>query len=34
MSPKVIDAIVRGAKITIPVRTAEQILAMQLPPNA
>jgi Family of unknown function (DUF6461) len=34
MSSKVIDAIVRGAKITIPVRTAEQILAMQLPPNA
>ena len=34
MSPKVIDAIVRGAKMTIPVRTAEQILAMQLPPNA
>jgi hypothetical protein len=34
LSPMAIDALLRGANIAIPARTAEQILAMQVPPNA
>jgi hypothetical protein len=34
LSPKAIDALVKGANIVVPVRTAEQILALQVPPNA
>jgi hypothetical protein len=33
LSPKLIDALLRGANMVIPVRTAEQVLAMRVPPN-
>jgi hypothetical protein len=34
LSPMAIDALLRGVDIAIPVRTAEQVLAMQVPPSA
>jgi len=34
LSPMAIDALLKGVNLTIPVRTAEQVLAMQVPPSA
>lgn len=34
LSPMAIDALLKGANIAILVKTAEQVLAMQVPPNA
>jgi hypothetical protein len=33
LSPRLIDALLRGANMTIPARTAEQVLAMRVPSN-
>jgi hypothetical protein len=34
LSPMAIDALLRGVNIAIPVRTAEQVLAIEVPPSA